>query len=90
LQDYVDRMRPRLATPLDHYVDIAALWLQSMWPVWVAVSVCIVLTIVLVAISKAKARAHARVPHYRRETGPIPIIRLRQPTPRQPRRVSRT
>jgi hypothetical protein len=89
-QPYSERVRPRLATPLDHYVSVVTLWVQSMWLVWVAVGACVVVLVVLIAISKARARAHARVPHYRRDTGPIPIMRLRQPTLRQPPRAGRT
>ena len=79
LQAYGGRVRPRIATPLDHYASAFALWFQGMWPAWVAIGACIALIVVIVVIRRARIRAHARVPHYRRtESGPIPVVRPRQ------------
>lgn len=85
---YGGRVRPRIATPLDHFANAAALWFQGMWMAWLAVAACIMLIVVIIAIRRARDRAHARVPHYRRtESGPIPLARSRQDAP--PRRSSR-
>jgi len=74
----VGRVRPRLATPLDHLLREFALWFQGMWPVWVGIVALVVVLIIIVSIMKARARARARVPHYRRDTGPITVVRRRR------------
>ncbi|CAN5262807.1 hypothetical protein BH11ACT4_BH11ACT4_13920 [soil metagenome] len=76
LQVYGERVRPRIATPLDHYINAFALWFQGMWPAWLAVGACVVIIVAAVAIHRVRMKAHARVPHYRRtESGPIPVHR---------------
>ena len=87
LRVYGERVRPRIATPLDHYFVVFTHWVEQLWFVWAAIGAVVVIIVIIVAISRARTRAHARVPHYRRvETGPITVTRLRQPTGRvQPR-----
>ena len=72
-------MRPRTATPLDHFAAGFAVWFEGMWFAWVGIAACIVVIVAIVLIRRARIRAHARVPHYKRETGPIPVVRLRPP-----------
>ncbi|MEP6481718.1 MAG: hypothetical protein ABJA94_06885 [Rhodoglobus sp.] len=91
LQVYGERVRPRNATPLDNYANAALLWAQQMWMVWVAIAACLIVLIVIIAVSRSRTRAHARVPHYRRqETGPIPVVRLRNPVVRTKQRDRRS
>lgn len=71
-------MRPRIATPLDHYVTDFTAWFQGLWPIWIALVALVVVVSVLVILAKARARSRARVPRYRRqETGPIQLSRSR-------------
>ena len=81
MQVYDERVRPRIATPLDHYVAVFTLWMEGMWLAWLAFAVLVLLIIALIVISKARTKAHARVPHYRRtDTGPIDVTRRRETT----------
>jgi len=89
LRVYGGRVRPRIATPLDHYTSAFVLWLQGMWPAWVAIAALIALLVVIAVIRRARNRAHARVPHYRRtESGPIPVVRSRQDASRRSSRAA--
>lgn len=80
----VGRVRPELTTPLDHLLSGFAGWFQEMWLLWLGIVGAVVVLIVIVSIVKARERAHARVPHYRRDTGPIAVVPRRRTDGRSP------
>ena len=64
---------PRL-TPFDEFMYSLLTWLDSAWYVWVALALTVVIGVTAVVVAKRRAKARRRIPQYRRQTGPIPVV----------------